>query len=160
MSTRDALHALVHDYPGGASSLAPRVGLAASTLRCMANPSVESHDWPLKRVEQVMALTGDLRPLHALASEFGGVFVPLAAAAEQDADVLLGQLAELGREFGEVCTALQSAMADGRITHRELRALKDRTYALHQAASALELAIERRAEAQPLFKTARIGTAA
>lgn len=32
MKVKDALYHAVHDYPGGAASLAPRMGVSASTL--------------------------------------------------------------------------------------------------------------------------------
>lgn len=149
MSIRDALFKVVHDYPGGANSLAPRMDLAASTLRCMANPTIESHDWPLKRVEQVMALTGDTRPLDALCEEFGGLFVPLADLPECEEEI--GRMiAELGADFGAVCASLNTALADGRVTTKESREFEERVYQLNQAAQALKVLVEKRANANPL----------
>ena len=151
MSVRDALYRLVHDYPGGASTLAVRMDLAASTLRCMASLTIDSHDWSLKRFEQAMAFTGDLRPLHALCAEFGGVFVPVSSAAHGD-DALMQTLATAGKEFGDVCATLSTALADQRITHRELAEFEQQVYELVQVAQNLRLQVRERAEAQPLFK--------
>lgn len=154
MSIRDALFKVVHDYPGGANSLAPRMDLAASTLRCMANPTIESHDWPLKRVEQVMALTGDTRPLDALCEEFGGVFVRLSTLPDGEEEI--GRMiAELGADFGAVCASINSALADGRVTAKELKEFEARVYQMNAASQALKLLVERRANANPLNRPPR-----
>ncbi len=39
----DAAHKVIHGYPGGCESLAPRLGMAPQVLRNKANPNTESH---------------------------------------------------------------------------------------------------------------------
>lgn len=153
MSIRDALYNAVHDYPGGAASLAPRMKLAASTLRCMANRNVESHDWPLSRVEQVIAFTKDLRPVHAFCEEHGGVFVPLPVATDETA--VSKMLAEAGKDFGAMCESLNAALDDGRVTVKEAADFRQRVYDLCSAAQALEQLVEQRAHEHPLNRAVR-----
>lgn len=44
MNVKDATHATVHDYPGGAESLAPRMGIKSpQVLRNKVNPTTDTH---------------------------------------------------------------------------------------------------------------------
>lgn len=134
MKVEDALYHAVHDYPGGAGSLAPRMNLAAPTLYAMANPRDSSHEWPLRRFRQVLAMTGDLRPLAALCEENHGVFVGLAATTLPDA---FRHVSKLAAEFGDVVRGFEDAMKDGRITPRECDAIDTQIYGLIAAAAGL-----------------------
>ena len=146
MNVDDALYHLVHDYPGSAGSLAPRMGLKPATLYSMANPQCERHEWPLKRFRQAIALTGDKRPLDALCAEFGGVFLPLGEFADIGSDRLLKAASKLAREFGDVPRKLQEITADGRVKPRELDQLKREVYEMTQAGAALVKLVERLCE--------------
>lgn len=143
MAIRDALYDLVHDYPGGAPALAPRMKLAASTLLSMANPNCDSHDWPLKRVEQAIAFSGDHRPVDALCAQFGGVFVPLGDLAGASDSRVLKAASKLAKEFGDVPRRLQEALQDGTLAPRECEALRREVYEMNQAAAALMRVAER-----------------
>ena len=149
MNSVDSLYHAVHDYAPGLNALAARMGLSASTLQNMANPNVESHTWSLKRMREVIAFTGDTRPLDALCQEFGGVFVPVSTLPEGEVEI--GRMiAELGSDFGAVCSSLNAALADGRVTNKELKDFQDRVYQLSAASQGLKLLVERRAAANPM----------
>lgn len=135
MNDRDALYHAVHDYPGGAVSLAPRMGVAASTLQSMANPNVETHAWPYKRVKQVMQLTEDLRPLEALCTEFGGLFVKLTAGGDKPIEEIYRDLARLAKEFGDIPREVTKALSDGRIKQKEFERIEREVMELQQAAT-------------------------
>jgi hypothetical protein len=138
----DALFHLVHDYPGGAPALAPRMGLAASTLLSMANPNCTSHEWPLKRFTQAMVFAEDVRPLEALCVQFGGVFVPMGQFGDLAPARVLKQAARLAKEFGDVPVRLAQILADGRVSPRELADLRSEVYEMQQAAAGLVKVIE------------------
>jgi len=143
MPPTDALYAAVHDYPGGAAALAPRMGIAASTLLSFANPNCESHRWPLARALQVAALTGDKRPIEAICDEAGGVFIPLGAFAQVGNGTLFKRLTKLASEFGDVPRRIQQALTDdGRISTREWRDIRREIYELQQAAAAVGRVVE------------------
>lgn len=135
MKTEDALYAAVHDYPGGATALAPRMGIAASTLQSTANPTIETHHWSLKRAKQVIALTGDTRPLQALAAEFGGVFIRTSMHSAEGLPEAFRSLATLAAEFGDVARATEDAMRDGRISLNEASRISTMCMALMQGAA-------------------------
>lgn len=152
MNLPDALYHLVHDYPGGVDALAARMHLAPSTLQSMANPNLPSHEWPLKRVLQAMTFTDDLRPLEALCSQFGGVFVrtaPMVEVADRD----LYELAtRLGTEFGDVVRSMSAALdkhgqGGARITPRELEAFDREVYELQACAAELRERLAKRCAA-------------
>lgn len=142
MSVRDSLYDLVHDYPGGAPALSPRMKLATSTLLSMANPNCESHDWPLKRFEQAMALTGDIRPLEALCQEFGGVFVSIGRFDHLPPGRVLKEAQHLSKEFGDVSVQLAEILKDGSVTPREVEQLRRQVYEMQQAGAALMRVVE------------------
>lgn len=137
MNVEDALYHVVHDYPGGAPALAPRMGLNESVLSHMADPRDDRHGWPLKRFRQALTLTGDLRPLHALCAENGGVFVATGRYALISDRALLETVTQMSKEFGDVGAALHEMLSDGRIQRREYENLKKQVYELNQAAAEL-----------------------
>ena len=62
MNVKDATHATVHDYPGGAESLAPRMGIKSpQVLRNKVNPATDTHHLRLDEAVRMMAVTGDYR---------------------------------------------------------------------------------------------------
>lgn len=139
MKTDDALYHAVHGYSGGVAELAGRMGIAAPTLYGMANPNEAGHGWTLKHVRSVLAFTGDLRPLHALCEEHGGVFVPtvreVASGEARDAMVCLA------KEFGDVAVRFAKAHEDGQITRREADAFDTEIFELISQAAALALKV-------------------
>lgn len=153
MNVFDAIYHAVHDHPGSAQALAPRMGLQPTTLLNMANPRETTHGWSLRRFRDLLAFTGDRRPLDALCAENGGVFVPVpkAVGAEQD---LLATVTRLGKEFGDVCASLNAALADGRVTPRELDDFRQQVYEMNQVAAGLEALVAARVDRRGHLKAA------
>lgn len=137
MRVEDALYHAVHDYPGGAQALAPRMGVSGSTLQNMADPRQPNHTWPLRRFQQVVALTGDTRPVQALCAENGGVFVPTTRLSESSVPELFRAVSKLAAEFGDVVREIENDMADGRITPRERDMIQKQLNELIEAAAVL-----------------------
>lgn len=82
MSPQDAIHHVVHDFPGGAEALAPRIGRGAQVLRNKVtlegwSVCAGSHEPTLADVAAITRVTGDLRVLDALAAEVGAVVLRL-----------------------------------------------------------------------------------
>ena len=155
MAIKDALHALVHDYPGGPGPLAARMKIAESTLRSMANPHCTTHGWPLERYLQAMTFANDMRPLEATCVMFGGVFVktaPMGDVADRD----LYELAtRLGADFGDVVAKMRGALdahGDGgaRVTQRELREFDLAVYELQACVAELRERFVKRSQQQPV----------
>lgn len=121
MHILDAALQTVSDYPGGAASLAPRVGLTAGILSNKVNPNCSTNHLSLVEANRIMSVTGDHAILQAMASEHGYALVRIDNPDEAKG-VLHGML-DLGVAEGEFNRELHDAMADGRITPNEMSAL-------------------------------------
>jgi len=155
MKVEDAIYHAVHDHPGGAAALAPRMGnLSASTLYSMANPRETAHGWSLARFRQLLAFTGDLRPLHALCDESGGVFLAVPSC-DQTAESALSMTAELAAEFGDVARSAADALRDGRVSQAQLARIDSHILELITSAAKLGTKLRYEAEHQPVLKVAK-----
>lgn len=67
----DAAYNTVHDYPGGAEALAPRMGKSAKVLDSKVNRNEFKHHLTLHEAVQIMGLTGDHRMLRAICRHLG-----------------------------------------------------------------------------------------
>lgn len=118
----DAAYNTVHDYPGGAEALAPRMEKSAKVLDSKVNRNEFRHHLTLREAVQIMGLTGDHRMLRAMVYE--------GIADEQ----LLELVAAVHSETGDVSRSLVAALADGRVTESEFEAFDQQT---HEAMSAI-----------------------
>lgn len=118
MNVSDAAYITGHDYPGGTAALGPRIGVSGNVLSNKLNPNINTHHLTLSEAMRIMAITGDLRMLHAMASELGVMIKPMPMVADES---LLSALAHTANEFGQYLTAINDALKDGRITKLELR---------------------------------------
>ena len=120
MHLRDVAYNVVHDYPGGAPSLAPRIGKNATTLAHELN-GTGTAKLGLMDAEKITHLANDLRILEAFATNCGQMLVPLPPPINfgQDADCML-RLADTAREFGELCKEVATDLVDGQISDNEL----------------------------------------
>jgi hypothetical protein len=155
MKTEDALYHAVHDYPGGATALAPRMQIAASTLQSTANPTLDSHQWSLRRAKEVIALTGDIRPLQALAAEFGGMFIRTSMHSSEALPEAFRSLAKLAAEFGDVARATEDAMHDGRISANDAARISTQCMELAQAAGDMMRTVDELAAQGPTLRAVR-----
>ena len=58
MNILDAAYNTVHDYKGGASALAPRMGIKSpAVLNSKVNPNTDTHHLTLLEASKLMALT-------------------------------------------------------------------------------------------------------
>lgn len=130
MHVTDAAYSTVHDYPGGAGSLAPRIGTSQAVLNSKVNPRTTTHHLTLAEAVKLMVFTGDKRILHAIALETGDVVIEGAAAADACEMAILGSLTGLFARTGQVGTAVHGALEDGRITERECRDIEREVYKL------------------------------
>ncbi len=124
MNVLDALFHTVHDHPGGAEALAPRLGKRGTSL-CheVRPPKGSTAKAGLLDAMKIMSITGDHRAYHAMGSELGYVSVPMPHLDDAHEDTM-AQLAVLAREFGEVMHEVAVGGADSVITDNELARLQ------------------------------------
>jgi hypothetical protein len=117
----DAAYCTVHDYPGGAPSLAPRIGIASPrVLDNKVNPNSEHHKLTLDEAVRMIDMTGDLRILHAIAERAGQLVIPLVPFDGVSDLALLETFTRLMKEIGEFSGVFHDALADGTLSRAEV----------------------------------------
>lgn len=117
MSVIDAAKRLALRQDGGVSGLAGRMGINASTFAHKL-AGQEGFNLFLREAEAMTLHTNDPEIAQAFAFLCGHVCIPVIADAA--AGELGGDIAAVGREFGELMAATQEAIKDGHVTAREL----------------------------------------
>lgn len=113
----DAAYRVVHSYPGGSASLAPRIGKNSTSLSHEVK-RVGIAKFGLEDAVAVTVMTGDPSILNAFAAECGYLVLPMPQMASGDST--LAGLAEAAKEFGEFCSSVAEAAADGNVSANEL----------------------------------------
>lgn len=121
MHVIDAAAQTVDQYPGGAESLAPRIGMSAGILRNKVNANNTTNHLSLAEANRIISMTGDFRILQAMAQEHGFALTRVEQA-EEGGNILN---AMLGLEVagGEFARTIHDALADGLITSNEMKAI-------------------------------------
>lgn len=146
MNIADAATATVDDYPGGARSLAPRIGKPESTL-CAEVAQRGTAKLGAQTAARMVKLTGDPRIMSAFVAECGytGIFVRLDGLAPEGTDPQ--HMAEVAKEVSDTLMSFAQAVADRKITgnereeimreageaHAAIQRLCEATEALYQA---------------------------
>lgn len=123
MNALDAADAIVHDYPGGSESLAPRMGMTAAVLRNKVNPNNPRNVLGLEEAQRMMRVTNDHRVLMAQAAELGYALLKLNDEDAEQAP-LLGCVLKAQTAAGELSKTVADALADGVITPNEMHAIE------------------------------------
>ena len=146
MNVADAAYAVVHGYPGGSESLAPRLGMSAAILRNKVNPNNCTHHLTLAEADRLTGITGDLRIAHALAGAHGAVVMPLGDAEDASDMAVLEVIVGLWSRSGLLGTEVHGALADNVLTGVELGRIRDAAYALQRQVLGLIDRLEAMAE--------------
>lgn len=134
MHVLDAAQATVDSYPGGAESLAPRVGMSAGILRNKVNPNCSTNHLTVQEAERIMSVSNDLQMLHAMAANHGCAVVPLGSHADEP---VMSMILKLGMAEGDFTRTLHDALADNVITPNELTAIGNASLAEQKALTGL-----------------------
>ncbi len=112
----DAAYLTVQNYPGGAASLAPRMGMNQNTLSHKVNLNVDTHHLNLRESVVLQAVSGDFSILHSMAAELGHVALPVPPIKYGDMRL---HLAKVGAEVGDVFREVEKALKDDKVTKNE-----------------------------------------
>ena len=147
MDIRDVASNVVHDYPGGAPSLAPRIGKNATTLAHELN-GTGAAKLGLLDAEKITLRTGDMRILEAFALNCGQLLVALPPDFDAEStDDCMARLAATAREFGGLCTEVSTGLADGGISDNELARIDQEIGQLMASLRPLRESLSRRNQA-------------
>ena len=120
MNIADAAYNTVHDYPGGANALAPRMGIKSpAVLNSKVNPNTDTHHLTLSEASKMMAITNDYRVLQSLNAEHGKVAIDLPQIPECRDAALTELILNMGIGGGDIQAVFKEMMLDGRITRGE-----------------------------------------
>lgn len=143
MNIIDAAYNTVHDYPGGSSALATRMGIKSpAVLNSKVNPNTETHHLTLAEASKLMALTGDYRILQALAAEHDKVAIDLPDIPECRDMALTDTILCIGTKGGDVMSKFREMMADGRITSGEAKDMSKIIHQMHMKLGQLDAEIQ------------------
>lgn len=132
MSLQDRLYHLGHDYPGGVPALAQRMGKNPTVLMHKLNPHNTTHHITAHELDALDDLTGTLQIAEYFAHKRGYLLVPGLDPAECGQAELMQAFIEVNIKWGAYCSEFQIAMADGKVTKEEWKAIKRRGVALRQ----------------------------
>ena len=120
MNIIDAAYHTVHDYPGGAQALGPRIGKLGTSLSAEVKPGpLSTAKFGLVDSLKVQSLSGDCRILFAMAAELGHLVVPLPDLDDSGAPCAR-TMALVAQDFGALMGELAEDLADQVITDNEL----------------------------------------
>lgn len=130
MTFTDAAYHTVHDYPGGAPSLSPRMGVSANVLANKVNPNCETNKLTLIEAVRLQEITGDARILRSMAEQLGyAVFRMPMFEGVSDAAVL-ETITSIWARQGELGSDIHSAFADSRITSTEFNKINSDVFSV------------------------------
>lgn len=109
-----AIHDAVID--SGAKDLARKMGVSHVALLQRANPNNDAHRLNVEQLFQILLHSADLRPLQALAAEFGFELMAKDKAAPQS---LAAALLHMTKEVADVTRAVADALDDGHVSQTE-----------------------------------------
>lgn len=135
MNVQDAFYQTVHGAAGGCESLAVRLGMSSAILRNKANVHSVTNKPMLDDADRIMGITGDHCILHALAANHGYVCVRVPDDVDASDMAVLEMVTKVWTTNGEVGAEVNKALADGRITWREVEQVRA---AVKRAERALE----------------------
>ena len=133
MNVADACFATVHDYPGGAEALGPRLGKLGTSLSAevrqvppggvfSADPKRSAAKLGLLDALRIMQLTGDCRMLYALAAELNH-YPPMPMPCEgEGATLCMLTMADVCQQVGKLMEGVARDTADNIVTHPEYAA--------------------------------------
>ncbi|WP_313645272.1 phage regulatory CII family protein [Stenotrophomonas sp.] len=139
MNVDDSAHAVVHDYPGGSESLAPRLGMSPAVLNSKVNPNTSTHKLGLVEAVRISALTEDDRILRAFAQQCGCIVLraPDANDAAASDMAVLELVAAVGGSQGDLFGSIHRGLADGVLTEAEFALIRTAGTAAMEKVAAL-----------------------
>ena len=144
MNIIDAAYHTVHDYPGGATALAPRLGIKSpAVLNSKVNPNTDTHHLSLLEATKMMVITNDYRILQSMNAHLGKVAIDLPQIPECRDTALTDLVLSFGMSGGDVYTLFKEMMADGRITRGEALDLSKVIHKLHEILAELNAQVHK-----------------
>jgi hypothetical protein len=104
-----------------AKVLAGQMGVPHVSLLQRANPDNDAHHLTIEHLFGILLHTGDMRPIAALADQFGFDLVKRENPAPK---ALTASMMQVGKEIADLTLAVHTALDDGRVTQIEKQAIR------------------------------------
>lgn len=137
MTVADAAYQTAHSFAEGTEVLAQKMGIGKQVLTNKLNANNTTHHLTLEESVRLMRVTGDVRLLHALSDEFGGVYVPLPEQGSAQTSSVLGDISKMSVEFGALVREVADDIQDGVITPNEHKRIQHEAAELRHALARL-----------------------
>ena len=109
MSVEDAIYHTVHNYPGGVTALAARMGVSPNTLTHKANPNNATHHLHPRELVTLQHMSGNAAVLHAMAAALGYTCTP--SGPDQAEGDPVEAFMHMQSSFGELVRAIADPLA-------------------------------------------------
>lgn len=121
----DAIYRTIHEAPGGAIGLAPRVGMNPGTLNNKAYPGHEAQ-LNLRESVPIQRDTQDFRILHSYCHLLDHAAIPLGDYSRTSDAELLDLYCEYHADIGQTAEVIRLALVtpNGRIRRRDVRRVR------------------------------------
>ncbi len=130
MNYADAAYHTVHDYPGGAPSLSPRLGVGATILGNKVNPNCETNRLTMDEAVRLQEITGDARILRAMAEQLGYAVFRMPVFEGVSDQAVLETITTIWARQGELGGDIHAAFADSRITSAEFNKINSDVFSV------------------------------
>ena len=122
-----------------AKTLAAKMGVPHVGLLQRANPDNDAHRLTVEHLFGILLHTGDMRPLAALANEFGFELVKKTAPAPQ---ALTKSLINVGKEVADLTIAVHQALDDNHVSSFEKSLIRQEINHVRQSLDVMDASVK------------------
>jgi hypothetical protein len=122
-----------------AKTLAAKMGVPHVGLLQRANPDNDAHRLTVEHLFGILLHTGDMRPLAALASEFG---FDLVAKAAPEPQALTKSLINVGKEVADLTIAVHQALDDNHVSSFEKNLIRQEINHVRQSLDVMDASVK------------------
>ncbi|WP_336346908.1 phage regulatory CII family protein [Pseudomonas monsensis] len=132
-----ACHTTVKE--SGAEELAGKMCMAHVSLLQRSNPDNAAHHLTIEHLFGILLHTGDMRPLLALANEFGFDLVSKSAPEPQ---ALTKSLINVGKEVADLTIAVHQALDDNHVSSFEKNLIRQEINHVRQSLDVMDASVK------------------
>lgn len=122
-----------------AKALAAKMGVPHVGLLQRANPDNDAHHLTVEHLFGILLHTGDMRPLLALANEFG---FDLAAKSAPEPQALTKSLINVGKEVADLTIAVHEALGDDHVSTFEKSMIRQEINHVRQSLDVMDASVK------------------
>jgi hypothetical protein len=122
-----------------AKALAAKMGVPHVGLLQRANPDNDAHHLTVEHLFGILLHTGDMRPLMALAGEFGFSLVAKSAPLPQ---ALTKSLINVGKEVADLTIAVHEALGDDHVSTFEKSLIRQEINHVRQSLDVMDASVK------------------